>query len=1492
MADIDDENHIKQQIQAGLKLLGYYQGDDEAHAINGNADPGSDTDNDIKKFLTDKNITDIDSSDHKAVLEHIRTAVTSDPEITLQIWNQSSIVRGINEKTPERREMRKHPEQVKLFQGAMNLFNHPIAMDGVISLNKRSETRDAAFNFAKEQNFLSVDQVWNTYGKEFGNITPVAALTTSRIESYFDPSAYSIPEQKRGDRIISEGIDQVQLPTAKDMYDKGYTSFGKPTNDILQNPQANHYFALSYKNWMREHYKGHTDGWYARAFNGGPAWERIRDVKIIQAGLTAALPGTDVGGVDGQTGGVNAKSKTNTAITKFGFKPKDIQSPKNRQKIMKALQDNEAVKSKLTELRKIVGDKTAKEITKDHGRDTLRLLHGLEYIIDGKANLRGGADFIDTTDSYEKSYTKQHTIMSKEWTKFKKEHPEPTAQITEPDDENLLPMDENVRKDSALEEAKEILKGLPPKLPTTETQPSAVTTATLTRAGYNPALSLETEPSGGLHIMTHLDNFAKGLAEKAEVPAQFFAGLADAASNISIDATVYAEDDDSRLNPKTETTTTLETTTITPPPEGVSTMADKKNKSQGTSSGDFTWSAAGIANWIDEKTGSLYDNTLGRAEEVMKEYLGTPEEKQVPAREIPIIRMPRGSEIGAPKAKEENPDDKEAATVITGDNKDQKADDLQTAAPEISDLTAYTLKMPHSKAEYGAFQISIHENTDGSSARFIVTPEKDAATGTHNLMTDAEDKKLTDSMVKSALKYLDQNGDKYIDPKKMEALEHGINSFEYNSTKTPLESLTNSQYANVQARGALLDELKTAIKNGGYTIGEKPAASKKVTPVNTDDYDIFVIINGSQIELGISGSVDSFLKDDNKEEKIQAALEDNFAIGSFDDKFGDLTQIQAIESLNEKATRSIKQDDVSHVELALYASAKPLLVQRMRDIKLEQPLMEGSLLQNQEGNPSPNASKDFVQAAKEGLLQDSINLEEETSKESHEGSGEPDLNEFGLIDDAQEVNDTAIVQPTNKLQELNDHFAYVYAGILLPGNPTARAKQGVELLKDPHVVERLETYMRDTMMKEVDEKNGHRQEGIDLLQKAAYEQEKLMQEHQGSHPTDQFIHDYSKIVLAGINSAALNKGLTITPTDFSPKEPVLTPLQQLHAIRDQIKGDYGNKEELANKGLALLQKPEFRAAVIEDAKQRMLNDVKVGKKHEEETPTETIARKIEDIKDEPYMNEDIKGSDDDFLRKLGNTELLGTVYAAMKSDVDLRELGFDYELEHYPDGNTLQYLKEMFTGDTRQNVPIFALPGYEFPGETRDETAMRLREDSIARALIHHEIEHEGVLLGDEDLKHDVYNIPMEDNLIKEMAAELKKGNNADPVVFVKNWMAIEESVRSGDWQERYSSGKNAEYVWDKDPDDKKLKKEYDDKIIRAYYDDISKKHPDVKTKLVELGMVGEKGLSLAFSQAGMSLEEQARMTKMALNVPNQDEAPEEKPGPMMAGTFKSDPMA
>lgn len=114
----------------------------------------------------------------------------------------------------------------------------------------------------------------------FGNgflCSPRELVATASIESSFRPWVYR--SERRADGSVwdtSYGLMQTLLGTAKDMHAKGYRAAGVPTKDSLLVPEVSMYFGAAYKDWLMRTYKGKSQEWYVRAYNGGPGWEKTQ----------------------------------------------------------------------------------------------------------------------------------------------------------------------------------------------------------------------------------------------------------------------------------------------------------------------------------------------------------------------------------------------------------------------------------------------------------------------------------------------------------------------------------------------------------------------------------------------------------------------------------------------------------------------------------------------------------------------------------------------------------------------------------------------------------------------------------------------------------------------------------------------------------------------------------------------------------------------------------------------------------------------------------------------------------------------------------------------------------------------------------------------------------------------------------------------------------------------------------------------------------------
>ena len=107
------------------------------------------------------------------------------------------------------------------------------------------------------------------------NLDTKLLVSTAYVESSF--RAKAVRHERRKDGTIwdsSYGLMQTLVGTARDMYQKGYKSYGLPDADDLTNPIVSMYFGASYMDWLRKNWPNRSEEWYVRAYNGGPGWER------------------------------------------------------------------------------------------------------------------------------------------------------------------------------------------------------------------------------------------------------------------------------------------------------------------------------------------------------------------------------------------------------------------------------------------------------------------------------------------------------------------------------------------------------------------------------------------------------------------------------------------------------------------------------------------------------------------------------------------------------------------------------------------------------------------------------------------------------------------------------------------------------------------------------------------------------------------------------------------------------------------------------------------------------------------------------------------------------------------------------------------------------------------------------------------------------------------------------------------------------------------
>ena len=124
-----------------------------------------------------------------------------------------------------------------------------------------------------------------------GRVNQFDLMASAWVESSFRPWVERY-EAHLGD--YSVGLMQVLTTTALDLFDKGYTAFGRPTRSSLKNPAVSMYYGAAYFDWLRKAYPGRNLEWYVRAYNGGPGhnysaattayWAKWREAAAVYGG--------------------------------------------------------------------------------------------------------------------------------------------------------------------------------------------------------------------------------------------------------------------------------------------------------------------------------------------------------------------------------------------------------------------------------------------------------------------------------------------------------------------------------------------------------------------------------------------------------------------------------------------------------------------------------------------------------------------------------------------------------------------------------------------------------------------------------------------------------------------------------------------------------------------------------------------------------------------------------------------------------------------------------------------------------------------------------------------------------------------------------------------------------------------------------------------------------------------------------------------------------
>lgn len=121
-----------------------------------------------------------------------------------------------------------------------------------------------------------------------GHLEPTIITAMAIQESQLKP--WATRNESRGRKSV--GLMQTLIGTAQDMYNRGYTAVGQPSEQSLMKPHVSMYFGMAYMDWLqrtypaRHDYDGPHDNywqWYVRAYNGGPGWENSKKGREMTA---------------------------------------------------------------------------------------------------------------------------------------------------------------------------------------------------------------------------------------------------------------------------------------------------------------------------------------------------------------------------------------------------------------------------------------------------------------------------------------------------------------------------------------------------------------------------------------------------------------------------------------------------------------------------------------------------------------------------------------------------------------------------------------------------------------------------------------------------------------------------------------------------------------------------------------------------------------------------------------------------------------------------------------------------------------------------------------------------------------------------------------------------------------------------------------------------------------------------------------------------------
>ncbi len=121
-----------------------------------------------------------------------------------------------------------------------------------------------------------------------GQLEPSIITAMAIQESQLKP--WATRNESRGRKSV--GLMQTLIGTAQDMYNRGYTAVGQPSEQSLMKPHVSMYFGMAYMDWLQRTYPARHDydgphnnywEWYVRAYNGGPGWKNSKKGREMTA---------------------------------------------------------------------------------------------------------------------------------------------------------------------------------------------------------------------------------------------------------------------------------------------------------------------------------------------------------------------------------------------------------------------------------------------------------------------------------------------------------------------------------------------------------------------------------------------------------------------------------------------------------------------------------------------------------------------------------------------------------------------------------------------------------------------------------------------------------------------------------------------------------------------------------------------------------------------------------------------------------------------------------------------------------------------------------------------------------------------------------------------------------------------------------------------------------------------------------------------------------